>query len=139
MAVWLCRFCGGYLRGIHPRRLVSPPLEVFLAAYLHHTAGVGGEANTGRFDSRTHNGTIEVMSVAITNETGTKMIDCREAARRYGCTMRYIRRLAADGRLSYEVVGGSYLFSAAEIEQIKRDAAAATGRERKRAEGFQPG
>ena len=100
---------------------------------------VGGGANTGRFDLRTRIGTIEVMNVAVTNESGTKMIDCREAARRYGCTMRYIRRLAADGRLSYEVVGGSYLFSAAEIEQIKRDAAAATGRERKRAEGFQPG
>jgi excisionase family DNA binding protein len=91
------------------------------------------------FDSRTRNGTIEVMSVAIINETGTKMIDCREAARRYGCTMRYIRRLAADGRLSYEVAGGTYLLSASDIEQLKRGAAAATGREKKRAEGFQPG
>ena len=53
--------------------------------------------------------------------------------------MRYIRRLAADGRLSYEVAGGTYLFSASDIEQLKRGAAVATGREKKRAEGFQPG
>ena len=35
----------------------------------------------------------------LLNDEGTKMIDCREAARRYGCTMRYIRKLALEGKM----------------------------------------
>lgn len=77
--------------------------------------------------------------MAILNEDGTKMIDCREAARRYGCSMRYIRRLAAEGRLEHEVHGGSYLFSAAAVDCLKREAARAEGRHRKRAVRFKAG
>ena len=77
--------------------------------------------------------------MALLNEEGTKMIDCREAARRYGCTMRYIRRLALSGRLTHEVRGGCYLFPAAEVDKLRRDAAHAKGRERKRSEGFKAG
>lgn len=77
--------------------------------------------------------------MAIADETGTRMIDCREAARRYGCTMRYIRQLAQDGKLPYQLVGGCYVFPADEVDRLRREAAKATGRERKRAEGFKAG
>ena len=80
-----------------------------------------------------------MSTVAIADETGTRMIDCREAARRYGCTIRYIRQLAQAGRLPHQVVAGCYVFPAAEVERLKREAAKATGRERKRAEGFKAG
>lgn len=79
------------------------------------------------------------MILELLNDEGTRMIDCREAARRYGCTMRYIRKLAHDGKLPHKVIGGSYLFPTAEVDRLKRDAARAEGRHRKRSEGFQPG
>lgn len=77
--------------------------------------------------------------MAIINEDGSKMIDCREAAQRYGCTMRYIRRLALDGRIEHEIRGGAYLFPAAAVEALKREAAKGEGRHRRRADGFKAG
>lgn len=79
------------------------------------------------------------MIVELLNDEGTKMIDCREAARRYGCTMRYIRRLALDGRLPFKIVGGTYLFPSAEVDRVRKEAAKGEGRHRKRAEGFRAG
>lgn len=65
------------------------------------------------------------------------MVSCREAAETYGCTMRYIRKLALDGRLTYELVGGTYMVSLEEVRQIA--GRKASGRSRKRAEGFKAG
>lgn len=79
------------------------------------------------------------MIVALKNDSGRKMIGCREAAEAYGCSMRYIRRLAKDGRLETELVGGSYLFDEAQVRRLAAQAAKAEGRQRKRAEGFKPG
>ena len=77
--------------------------------------------------------------MAVQDEDGSRLIDCREAARRYGCTMRYIRRLAFEGRIPHQVIGGSYLFSASEIDRIRKDAAHSEGRHKKRSAGFRPG
>jgi excisionase family DNA binding protein len=67
------------------------------------------------------------------------MIGCREAAEAYGCTMSYIRRLARDGRLDTEMVGGSYVFDEAQVRRLAAKAAKGEGRQRKRAGGFKAG
>jgi len=77
------------------------------------------------------------MIMAMKDETGRRMLSCKEAAEEYGCSMRYIRKLAQTGRVSFQVVGGTYMVAADEIRKLaRRDA---TGRERKRAEGFKEG
>ena len=78
-----------------------------------------------------------MMIMAMKDEAGRKMLSCKEAAEEYGCTMRYIRKLAKDGRISSEVVGGAYMVAADEVRKLARRKA--TGREKKRAEGFKPG
>jgi hypothetical protein len=77
------------------------------------------------------------MIMAMKDEAGRKMLSCKEAAAEYGCTMRYIRKLAQTGRVSFEIVGGSYMVAADEIRKLARRNA--TGRERKRSEGFKEG
>jgi len=79
------------------------------------------------------------MIVALKNDSGRSMIGCREAAEAYGCTMSYIRRLARDGRLDTEMVGGSYVFDEAQVRRLAAKAAKAEGRQRKRAGGFKAG
>jgi excisionase family DNA binding protein len=79
------------------------------------------------------------MSVELLNDEGTKMIDCREAAKRYGCTMRYIRKLALEGKLPHKVIGGAYLFPIEAVDAVRKEAARGEGRHRKRAEGFRAG
>jgi excisionase family DNA binding protein len=77
------------------------------------------------------------MIMAMKDEAGRKMLSCKEAAEEYGCTMRYIRKLAQTGRVSFEVVGGSYMVAAEDIRKLAKRKA--TGRERKRSEGFKAG
>ena len=89
------------------------------------------------FDLGSRIGTIGRMIMAMQNESGRKMLSCKEAAEEYGCTMRYIRKLAQDGRISSEVVGGSYMVAADEVRKLAKRKA--TGREKKRAEGFKAG
>ena len=79
------------------------------------------------------------MSLAIQDETGRELIDCREAAKRYGCTMRYIRALVTRGKLTAEMAGGTYLLDAAEVERLKKATAKGKGRHRPRADKFKPG
>ena len=75
--------------------------------------------------------------MTLKNEKGRKLVSCREAAEAYGCTMRYIRKLAKDQRLSTELHGGAYFF---DIEEVKKLASRKDGgRLKKRAEGFKEG
>lgn len=75
--------------------------------------------------------------MALKDEKGRRMVSCREAAQEYGCTMRYLRALAKQGRVNTEMVGGAYLFDLQEVRRLaNRDA---DGRERKRSEGFRAG
>lgn len=46
------------------------------------------------------------------------LITCQDAAKLYGCTMRYIRKLAQDGRIYSQSVGRAYLVDAAEIKKL---------------------
>jgi excisionase family DNA binding protein len=77
------------------------------------------------------------MIMAMKDESGRKMLSCKQAAEEYGCSMRYIRKLAQAGRLTHEIVGGSYMVAADEVKKLARRTA--TGRERKRSEGFKEG
>lgn len=71
------------------------------------------------------------------DDKGRKMLSCREAAEEYGCSMRYIRKLAFQGKLTREIVGGCYLVSAEEVRKLARRSA--SGRERKRSGKFSAG
>lgn len=73
------------------------------------------------------------------DDKGRKLLSCRDAAEQYGCTMRYIRKLAQDGRLSFELVGGSYMVAADEVAKLKAKTAKGTGRHKPKAEKFRPG
>lgn len=75
--------------------------------------------------------------MAMKDSSGRTMWTCKEAAEEYGCTMRYIRKLAQTGRVAFEVVGGSYMVAAEDIRKLAKRKA--TGRERKRSEGFKAG
>lgn len=77
------------------------------------------------------------MIAAMKDDKGRKMVSCREAAETYGCTMRYIRKLVRDGRLTHEIVAGGYVVSLDEVRQLS--GRKASGRARKRSEGFKPG
>ena len=77
------------------------------------------------------------MIMAMKDEAGRKMLSCQEAAEQYGCTMRYIRKLAQEGRLTSEMVGGSYMVAADEVAKLAKRKTG--GRERKRSEGFKAG
>jgi excisionase family DNA binding protein len=77
------------------------------------------------------------MIMAIRDNTGRTLISCREAAELYPCSMRYIRKLVQSGRLVSQEVGGTYMVDRAEVLAISRRKA--TGRLRKRSEGFRAG
>lgn len=59
------------------------------------------------------------MSSAV-EIAGREMITCQEAARIYGCTMGYIRRLARDGKLTAQSVGPMWFVDKSELLQAKR-------------------
>lgn len=73
------------------------------------------------------------------DDTGRKMLSCREAAQKYGCSMRYIRKLAKDGKVASEIVGGSYVVSEADVARLKATTAKGKGRHKPKAEKFRPG
>lgn len=73
------------------------------------------------------------------DDTGRKMLSCREAAEKYGCSMRYIRKLAADGKVASEIVAGSYMVSEADVAKLKAMVAKGKGRHKPKAEQFKPG
>lgn len=91
----------------------------------------------GRFDRGSAVGTIGALLLALKNERGREMIDCRTAAERYGCSMRYIRKLALQGKLTHEIVGGAYLVAADEVRKLA--GRKTTGRTKKRSSKFSEG
>lgn len=91
------------------------------------------------FDRCTAIGTIGGMIAFMKDDKGRKLLSCREAAERYGCSMRYIRKLAKDGTIYSETVAGSYMVSAEDVARIKARVAKGTGRHKPKAEKFRPG
>lgn len=73
------------------------------------------------------------------DDTGRKMLSCREAAEKYGCSMRYIRKLAAEGKVASEMVAGSYVVSEADVAKLKARVAKGTGRHKPKAKRFGEG
>lgn len=73
------------------------------------------------------------------DDTGRKMLSCREAAEKYGCSMRYIRKLAAAGKVASEIVAGSYMVSEADVAKLKAKVAKGTGRHKPKAKRFGEG
>jgi excisionase family DNA binding protein len=51
---------------------------------------------------------------------GRDMVTCQEAARLYGCTMSYIRRLARDGRITSLTLGRTWLVDKSEVSELRR-------------------
>lgn len=79
------------------------------------------------------------MIAMMKDDTGRKMLSCREAAEKYGCSMRWIRKLALAGRVYSETVAGSYMVSEADVAKVKAKTAKGTGRHKPKAEKFKPG
>jgi hypothetical protein len=79
------------------------------------------------------------MIALMKDDTGRKMLSCRDAAERYGCSMRYIRKLAAEGKVASEIVAGSYMVAEADVAKLKAKTAKGTGRHKPKAEKFRPG
>jgi hypothetical protein len=79
------------------------------------------------------------MIAMMKDDTGRKMLSCRDAALKYGCTMRWIRKLALDGKVASEIVAGSYMVSEADVAKIKAKTAKGTGRHKPKATKFKPG
>lgn len=73
------------------------------------------------------------------NDQGRKMLSCREAAEKYGCSMRYIRKLVEAEKLEHEVVGGSYMVAEADVLRLKAQVAKGQGRHKPKAERFKEG
>ena len=73
------------------------------------------------------------------DDTGRKLLSCREAAVKYGCSMRWIRKLALDGRVYSETVGGSYMVAEADVAKLKAKTAKGTGRHKPKATKFKAG
>lgn len=78
------------------------------------------------------------MIVQVKTEDGRTLISCRDAAKEYGCSMSYIRRLARLGRLTPSEMAGGHVFDRAEVRLVAAQAAKSKGRMRKRAAGFKP-
>lgn len=77
------------------------------------------------------------MIAMMKDDDGRNLITCNEAAEIYGCGMRYIRKLAAAGRVHAVIVGRSYLVSEEDVRRLAgRDDG---GRLRKRSTGHKPG
>ena len=79
------------------------------------------------------------MIAMMKDDTGRKMLTCREAAEKYGCSMRYIRKLAKDGQIYAETVAGSYMVAEADVAKLKARTAKATGRHKSKGGKFKPG
>lgn len=73
------------------------------------------------------------------NDTGRKLLTCRDAAEKYGCSMRYIRKLASDGQVYAEIVAGSYMVSEADLASRKAKVAKGKGRHKPKAQRFAAG
>lgn len=73
------------------------------------------------------------------NDTGRKLLTCRDAAEKYGCSMRYIRKLAKDGQVYAEMVAGSYMVSEADLASRKAKVAKGKGRHKPKAQRFAAG
>jgi excisionase family DNA binding protein len=58
------------------------------------------------------------MIALMKSDTGRKLVTCSKAAQIYRCSMRYIRRLAADGRIYSEVVGRTYMVDEADVRKL---------------------
>lgn len=91
------------------------------------------------FDRCTAIGTIGGMIAFMKDDKGRKLLSCREAAERYGCSMRYIRKLAKDGTIYSETVAGSYMVSEDDVAKLKDRVGKAKGRHKRKAEKFKPG
>jgi hypothetical protein len=79
------------------------------------------------------------MVAMMKDDTGRKMLSTRAAAEKYGCSMRYIRKLAKEGKVASEIVAGSYLVCEADVAKFKARVAKGTGRHKPKAEKFRPG
>lgn len=99
----------------------------------------GTGAECGRFDRISHVGTIGALLLALKNERGREMIDCRTAAERYGCSMRYIRKLVEQGKLKAQTAGGTHLVDAADVDRLKAKVSKGKGRHKPKADRFKPG
>jgi hypothetical protein len=77
--------------------------------------------------------------IAMKDDRGRKMLSCRDAAKKYGCSMRYIRKLALAGKLEHEVVGGSYMVAEADVLRLKAQVAKGEGRHKPKAGGYGEG
>lgn len=73
------------------------------------------------------------------DDTGRKLISCHDAAKLYGCSMRYMRRLAKDGKVGSESVGGSYLVSESDVKRLKAEVSKGTGRHKPKDRKFSEG
>ena len=79
------------------------------------------------------------MIAMMKDDTGRKLLSCREAAVKYGCSMRWIRKLALDGKVYSETVGGSYMVAEADVAKLKAKTAKGTGRHKPKATKFKAG
>jgi len=77
------------------------------------------------------------MIALMKDDTGRKMLSCHDAAKLYGCSMRYIRKLALQGKLTHELVGGAYMVAADEVRKLA--GRKTTGRTKKRSSKFSEG
>lgn len=104
------------------------------------TVGVANWAGNGQeIDLSSPFGIIEDMIAAMKNDRGRKMLSCSDAAKEYGCSMRYIRRLVELKRISHEVVAGSYFVPADELAALKAQVARGTGRHKPKEKRFSKG
>jgi len=63
------------------------------------------------------------MDATITKD-GRTMVTCQEAARLYGCTMGYMRRLCRDGKVYAQNLGRTYLVDRDEVKKLAREGGA---------------
>lgn len=122
----------------------STPLSSTIDAPWNPTERARGWARRavwtlGRFDRGSAVGTIGALLLALKNERGREMIDCRTAAERYGCSMRYIRKLVEQGKLKAQTAGGTHLVDAADVDRLKAKVSKGKGRHKPKADRFKPG
>lgn len=79
------------------------------------------------------------MIAMMKDDTGRKLLSCRDAAKKYGCSMRYIRKLAKDGEIYSEVMAGSYMVAEADVAARKAKVAKGQGRHKPKASKFRAG
>jgi len=79
------------------------------------------------------------MIALMKDDFGRKMLSCHDAAKLYGCSMRYMRRLAQEGKVASEVVGGSYVIPADEVRRLKSAVSRGTGRHKPKGGKFAAG